>query len=82
MNLTNEQEIRLRHLSDHMEICKLYANYWVAMATTGATTRRIVSRGNKRLTPEELTESALDTAKTHINNFRETSDEILKLLRE
>jgi len=47
---------------DYKKMCEMYANYWIAMATTGV--------GNDKLVEEYLT-----VAKTHIRNFVEAAEE-------
>lgn len=80
MNLTDQQEGRKIRMMANMKMSELYASYWIAMATTGATTKRVVSRGNRRLTPMELTQDALDTALSHIHSISKTADNIALLL--
>ncbi len=80
MNLTNEQHAKLIHMQTFMKRSELYAQYWIAMATTRATCRRIVSKCDKRLTPEELIDNALNTSLTHIFNMDKTANNIFLLL--
>lgn len=62
-------------IEDQMKQHELYVHYWLAMATTGATTNREVTDGHGRpLTDEELIQHALDTALRHIRLHRECAE--------
>jgi len=70
-------------MKNYIKTCELYAKYWMAMATTGAATRRHVTRGDGHvLTSEELIREALNTALTHIDNLREASDKLCSLMNK
>ncbi len=79
-NLTPEQQGKIVRMQDYLKRSELYAQYWIAMATTGVATKRTVSRGNARLTPEELTESAMNIALNHIHNMEETANKIAMII--
>lgn len=64
-------------LENKLKEHEMYANYWMAMATTGATCNRHVTRNNVRLTDDELIEDALDTARRHIHLHRETHEALM-----
>lgn len=71
----SEMDRRLSYMDGQIKTCELYAHYWMAMATTGAAARRNVEDGNGRqLTDEEKTDRALQTARQHIHNLRETNE--------
>lgn len=80
MDLTPEQQGKIVRIKDYLKRSELYAQYWIAMATTGVATKRIVSRGNVRLTTEELREEALNTALTHIHNMEEAANKIAMII--
>lgn len=83
MNLTKEQQASLAVLQARMKMSELWATYWIAQATTGIATKRTIHtgyQGNHKLTPEELIEEALNTAKTHIFNIEEIASNISHLL--
>lgn len=86
MNLTNSQEARLVRMQASMKMSELYARHWIAMATTGSTCRRKVSictdddRGSRLMTPEELTDDALEMAKSSIWAIHQTANNIALLL--
>jgi len=64
-------------ISDSKKVHEMYANYWIAMATTGACTdrNRNVKDGHGRiLTNEELVKDALNTAAQHIRMFIEAAE--------
>ena len=65
-----------------MKMSELYALKWIAMATTGVAGRRNVHTGNRKLTPDELTKEALETATTHIWRIEKIANNIASLLEE
>lgn len=78
-------EIRLKCTEDLMLMAKLYAEYWMAQATTGATKSRKVFKGGlggERLTAEELIIDALATAEQHLKNFRELAETRLSIMNK
>ncbi len=79
-NLTPEQQGKIVRMQDYLERSKLYAQYWMAMATTGVATKRTVSTGNHRFTPEELKEDSLNTALNHIHNMEEAANKIAMII--
>lgn len=65
---------KITNILKHM----VYAQYWTAMATTGAATRQeVITLDNKKLTDEEKIDDALEAAKRHINLMSEIIDEEL-----
>lgn len=65
----------LRNIDDQMAIAGAWAQYWTAMALTGATiSRNITHLGGKPFTKEEKTRDALMIAKNHIQRMQELSD--------
>lgn len=71
-----KREARLKILDDQIHEASLYAQWWMASATTGhAATRTIfkVDEGGERrkMTKEELTSEAMQTAHRHIERHRE-----------
>lgn len=77
--LTQTQQGKLIRMQASMKISELYASYWTAMATTGATCRRNVFSGNHKLTKEELTDDALAIALRHIWTLTKISNNIALL---
>lgn len=64
-------------IENQMKQHELYVHYWLAMATTGATTNRNVTDGHGRpLTDDELIQDALDTALDHIHFHRECAENL------
>ena len=62
-------------ISDAKKMHELYAQYWMAMATTGACKNRNVEDGNgRKLTDQELVNDALGCALAHIHNFIEAAE--------
>lgn len=59
MNLTNAQEAKLIRMKAALKMSELWVMHWIAMATTGAAGRRIVYRGEHKLTSMELIAEAL-----------------------
>lgn len=47
--------------------CSLQALWWMTSAITGVAEMRNITRGNKKLSPKELREDALETARRHIH---------------
>jgi hypothetical protein len=74
----------IESLQQQIEGSKLWAQYWLAMATTGATTRRRVFQGlsERELTEEELIDDAMNTAKSHLHRVQQLSDMRLGRLRK
>lgn len=78
-------ETRLKCTEDLMLLAKLYAEYWMAQATTGATKSRKVFKGGldgELLTAEELIIDALATAERHLANFRELAETRLSIMNK
>ena len=75
-----EREKRIQYARNRFEVHKAYANYWQAMATTGAATLRDISRAGVQLTDEEKTKEALATMLRHIHFMDECNDTINELL--
>lgn len=69
---------------DEIELSKLYAQYWIAMATTGACQNRDLSHGTSGLafTPEEKVLEAMEIAHHHIERMRQLIDKKSDLLLE
>lgn len=57
---------------------KALADYWLALATTGAVTKRKISHGTTgpEFTDEEKIQDALDTALLHIKAMSELVDQL------
>ena len=88
-------EAHLANLDSKIEISKLYANYWIAMATTG-----IVKESDLKIVDEVIPQRdngtynwveagdtvkmkhALDTASTHINIVRECGEKRVELIEK
>ena len=69
--------VNLDTIDNEIKICELYAQYWMALATTGVCQDRDMhhgSFGNKPFTPEEKTKDAMDTAARHIHNMMKLID--------
>jgi hypothetical protein len=80
--MTELQE-RIYRLENDLEIHKLYAQWWIARATTGETKTRIMSHLDSiSLTDEEKVKDALNTADSHIRILPEIVETIIKLSRD
>ncbi len=77
---------RLKCVENLMVLDKLYAEYWMAQATTGAAKSRKIYKGglsrNEPLTDDELVVDALETANRHISNFRQHAEDHLSILHK
>jgi len=69
----DETQFRIQMM---IEQKKLFTNYWIAMATTGAAVERIMAKGNRQLTDKEKIADALETALRHIHDIGELTDKI------
>ncbi len=66
----------LQTIDNDIKICEMYAQYWIAMATTGAATKRKLFHGTQgpEFTDEEKIEEAMNTALNHIQRMNELVD--------
>lgn len=65
-------------LEHEMEFSKMYAQWWMAMATSKAClTSRIFHGDGTEYTDQEKIEGALDTAERHIKRYRELGEALL-----
>jgi len=83
--MSPEDQAKVVRMRAHLKRSELYANYWIAQATTGAATSRNLSRGVegggwRQLTDEEKIQSALDTALNHIHSIEETANNLASLI--
>lgn len=70
-----ERAKRIAYMDAQIKMSELYAHYWIAMATTGTATRRKITDGSGRqFTNREKIAEALNTARQHIDNLRETTE--------
>ena len=75
----------IEHINDGIEIAKRWADYWIAMATTGAAKDREMYHGtgtDDPFTDEEKVADALKTAKTHIVHLTDLVDKKIFMLSE
>jgi len=72
----------LKTIDDDIKLCEVYANYWIALATTGAAKNRRLYHGTQgpEFTDDEKVEEAMKTAHTHISRMRELMDQKKSLL--
>ena len=81
-------DLQINCLEQELEISKLYVNYWLASASNGHSTRRKIYKGGhpdfggKLLSEGELVDDAMHTAKRHIDNIREISENIISLKKQ
>jgi len=71
------------HINDSIEISKMWAQYWIAMATTGVAKDRRLYHGtgvDEPFTDEEKVAEALQSARIHIHNMRELVDKKIGIL--
>ena len=64
---------------------KLFAEYWLAMATTGGAKQRKIHKGTSdgpELTDEEKIKDALNNALSHIHNIGDLYETKIKLEEE
>ena len=69
------------YLLAQMKHSELQALWWIASATIGHAEIRDIRKGGhdgQRLTPQELRDDAMTTAQTHITNYRNFSEALLK----
>lgn len=68
MSKIPDREYRMVYCNAQLQQKILYAQYWMAMATTGAATQRNMTQGweARKMTDMEKTQDALDTALRHI----------------
>ena len=69
-----QHQRQIEYLNVQIQQAALRAQWWIAYSTTEANKSRIVSRGDHRLTPDELVEEALETSKRHIQRMEELAD--------
>jgi hypothetical protein len=76
------KEIRIKIIDDQIALAKTYAEYWIAMATTGECKKSRQAHGfnGPELTDEEKVTVAMDTANRHISRMRELIDVKAELL--
>ena len=74
----------LQTIDDDIKLCEVYANYWMAMATTGMAKNRALFHGTSgpAFTDDEKVAEAMQTANTHINRMRELMDKKKSLIYE
>ena len=68
-----------------MKQSELYAQYWIAMATTGTVRnrdlRKMISPGYWiPISDEEKVNDALNTARNHIQNYTERYEKMIELI--
>jgi len=80
MALTQKQEARLVRMQTALRMCDLYAMKWMTMVNSGANQRRIVCKGDHRLTPDELIDDAMSVVQRHIERMEEISNNIALLM--
>jgi hypothetical protein len=81
----SNKKIQIEHINDELKISGLWAQYWMAMATTGVAKNRTILRGGSDgvpLTDDELIADALNIAKNHIRRMAEFVDKKVGLLKE
>ncbi len=92
-----DREIRIERVRHQMECSKLYAQLWIARATTGEATQRDIKRGREPtpeerakgevigwnpLTDQEKIADALNTATAHVDNYRKAGEVLCALLED
>ena len=72
----------LKTIDDDIKLCEVYANYWIALATTGVGKNRRLYHGTSgpEFTDDEKVEECMQTANTHITRMRELMDQKKELL--
>ncbi len=76
---------RIEHINDSIELHKMWAQYWIGMATTGVAKDRKMYHGtttDKPFTDEEKVEEALSTAQNHIHGMTELMDKKMQILNK
>ena len=71
-----ERQACIVRMKTGIKMSELFAIRWIAMATTGASGRRNVHRGDHKLTSDELTDQALNVATTHILQMQERAENL------
>ena len=69
-----QHQRQIEYLNVQIQQAALRAQWWIAYSTTEANKSRIVSRGDHRLTPDELVTEALETSNRHIKRMEELAD--------
>ena len=81
--INNEQQIEI--LKQRIEVSKLYANYWLTMASTGEAKNRSLFHGafdGPPFSDEEKIRDAIETAHTHIQNINDYIENMLTLMEQ
>ena len=97
MSRIPDRENKIVYVQGQMEVAKMYANYWCAMATTGSVKRRDLGRGREptdeerakgeiigwtQVSDEEKTADALRIMKIHIQRYSDLNDLLHSLLHD
>ncbi len=69
-------DAKLIRIQGSIDVRKLLAEYWIAMATTGMATKRTMAKMDRQLTDEEKTQDALEIAQRHIHAIQDLIDNI------
>jgi hypothetical protein len=83
-----DEEVKMSYviktIDDDIKMCEVRANYWMAMATTGAGRKRSLSHGTMgpELTDLEKDADCMDTALRHIRGMQELVDHKKEILYE
>ncbi len=74
----------IKTIDDDIKMCEVRANYWMAMATTGAGRKRSLSHGTMgpEFTDEEKDADCMETAERHIHIMSEIVEHKETLLYE
>lgn len=74
----------LQTIDNDIKICEMYAQYWMAMATTGVATKRKIYHGTNgdELTDAEKIDDAMNTALSHIRRMAELVETKKSLINE
>lgn len=78
------KEAKMFHIQAQMKQAELYAQYWIASATTGATCSRKLFHGinGPEFTDVEKKAEALETALRHISRHCDLSNKMLELMNQ
>lgn len=64
-------DLILKTIDDDIELAKIFAHYWMSMATTGACKNQRIYKGTEgpEFTDDEKVSSAMETASRHIERM-------------
>ena len=75
--------IALETIDNDIEMCKMWAHYWMTMAVTGVGKKRNMSYGDGTpFTDEQKIEDCLNTARNHLHRMSDLIDDKKSLIQK